>query len=97
MVEVLGSATPGTILDGLRVVSRDRQVRLVVALLGLRSVVVGALDGLDALVSTDVLVAGIPGARRLDVPGAAHLPSMECPGVFNHAVLAFIDDVDEPR
>lgn len=60
-------------------------------------VVVGVLDGPDALASVDVLVAGIPGARRLDFPGAAHLPSMECPGVFNPAVLAFIDGANDPR
>ncbi len=60
-------------------------------------VVVGALDGPDALASADVLVVDIRGARRLDIVGAAHLPSMECPGDFNPAVLAFIDDVDEPR
>lgn len=60
-------------------------------------VVVGVLDGLDALASADVLVAGIPGARRLDILGTAHLPSMECPDVFNPAVLAFIDGVNEPR
>lgn len=59
-------------------------------------VVVGALDGPDALASADVLVAAIPGARRLDIPGAAHLPSMECPGEFDPAVLAFIKDVCEP-
>jgi len=60
-------------------------------------VVVGAIDGPDALASADVLVVDIRGARRLDIVGAAHLPSMECPGDFNPAVLAFIDDVDEPR
>ncbi|MDQ3654620.1 MAG: alpha/beta hydrolase [Chloroflexota bacterium] len=60
-------------------------------------VVVGALDLPDALASADVLVAGIPDARRLDIPGTAHLPSMERPDIFNPAVLASIDDVNKPR
>ncbi len=53
-------------------------------------VVVGGLDLPDALVSADALEAGIPNARRLDQPDAAHLPSLERPDAFNAAVLAFL-------
>ncbi|MDQ3442246.1 MAG: alpha/beta hydrolase [Chloroflexota bacterium] len=60
-------------------------------------VVVDALDLPDALTNAVVLGTGMPGARRFDIPGAAHLPSVECPGVFNPAVLSFIDDVNTSR
>jgi 3-oxoadipate enol-lactonase len=45
-------------------------------------VLVGALD-LDAIQQTaDTVTAAIPGARRVDWPDTAHLPSMERPGDF---------------
>ncbi len=59
-------------------------------------VVVGLLDLPDALASAETLVAGIPGARRLNIPDAAHLPSMERPDVVNSAIEAFIESVAAP-
>lgn len=53
-------------------------------------VVVGGLDLRDALVSANVLVSSIPGAQRIDIPNAAHLPSLERPDEFNAAMLAFL-------
>lgn len=57
----------GRILQGLRAVWRDRDVRLVVGLLGLRSVVIGALDVLFVLLALEVLHTGDPGAAILNV------------------------------
>ena len=41
-----------------------------------------------------VLAAGIPGARKLDLPDAGHVLTLEAPEQFNAAVLAFLSDVD---
>jgi pimeloyl-ACP methyl ester carboxylesterase len=38
----------------------------------------------------DPPAAGIPGAERVVVDGAAQLPSMERPGEFNRVVLEFL-------
>ncbi len=67
ITEVSASAPRGTILDGLRVVGRDRPVRLVVTLLGLRSMVIGALDVLFVLLALEVFLTGEPGAAILSV------------------------------
>jgi pimeloyl-ACP methyl ester carboxylesterase len=53
-------------------------------------VIVGELDQPDAHCSADALIAGIAGARKVVIPGAAHLPSMEQPAEFNRIVLDFI-------
>jgi pimeloyl-ACP methyl ester carboxylesterase len=53
-------------------------------------VIVGELDQPDALSSADALAAGITGARKVVIPSAAHLPSMERPAEFNRIVLEFI-------
>jgi pimeloyl-ACP methyl ester carboxylesterase len=42
----------------------------------------------------DALAAGIPGAERVVLDGAAHLPSMERPGEFNRVVLEFLANLD---
>jgi MFS family permease len=62
---VVGSPT-GRILDGLRAVWRDPHVRLVVGLLGLRSMVSGTMDVLFVLVALEVLKTGDPGAAILN-------------------------------
>jgi pimeloyl-ACP methyl ester carboxylesterase len=38
----------------------------------------------------DRLAAGIPGAERATMAGAAHLPSLERPDEFDRIVLAFL-------
>jgi pimeloyl-ACP methyl ester carboxylesterase len=53
-------------------------------------VIVGEEDQLDALASADALAAGIAGARKVTIPNAAHLPSMERPAEFNRIVLEFL-------
>ena len=56
-------------------------------------VVVGELDQPDAMISADALVAGIPTARKVTIPNAAHLPSMERPEEFNLVVREFIESL----
>lgn len=50
----------------------------------------GELDVPDMQTITKLLVAGIQGARRVTIPGAAHLPNLEKPAEFNQAVLDFL-------
>jgi pimeloyl-ACP methyl ester carboxylesterase len=56
-------------------------------------VVTGALDQPDALASAGTLIAGIPNARGVTIPDAAHLPSMERPGAFNRIVRGFLAEM----
>jgi pimeloyl-ACP methyl ester carboxylesterase len=53
-------------------------------------VVVGDRDVRDIGRVADLLVAGIPGARRAVIAGAAHHPNMERPEEFNRIVLDFL-------
>ena len=53
-------------------------------------VVVGDLDTPRTLEAADVIAQGIAGARLEVVKGAAHLPNMERPEVFNRLVLDFL-------
>jgi pimeloyl-ACP methyl ester carboxylesterase len=42
------------------------------------------------LVIVDILVKGIPGARKLVLPNAGHMVNMDAPDAFNRAVLDFL-------
>jgi 3-oxoadipate enol-lactonase len=53
-------------------------------------VIIGDQDAPISLSSGEALAAGIPGARRVVLQGAAHLPNMEQPSVFNKIVLDFL-------
>src|SRR5579859_6912533 len=53
-------------------------------------VIFGDLDAPITLSSSEALAAGIPGARRVVVPGTAHLLNMEQPERFNQVVLNFL-------
>jgi pimeloyl-ACP methyl ester carboxylesterase len=57
-------------------------------------VVVGALDQPDMLRIADLLESRVPQCRKIVLPGAAHLPSMERPAELNQALLEFLDEVD---
>ena len=57
-------------------------------------VIVGDADQPDVLAGTDVLVEGIPGARKAVIPNTAHVPNMERPAEFNRLVLDFLAGVD---
>jgi 3-oxoadipate enol-lactonase len=56
-------------------------------------VVVGEHDLADLHAIAERLAGELPEARRVVVPGAAHLPSMERPGQFNELLLGFLDEV----
>jgi len=53
-------------------------------------VVIGDQDVPDILSISKVLVAGIQGAQRVTITGAAHLPNLEKPEEFNRVVLNFL-------
>jgi pimeloyl-ACP methyl ester carboxylesterase len=55
-------------------------------------VVVGGEDVEDFLAMADAAAAGIPGARKVVIEGAAHVVALEKPQEFNAALLAFLED-----
>jgi 3-oxoadipate enol-lactonase len=55
--------------------------------------VVGDHDQPDIVRTVERLAQQIPGARLEQMPGTAHLPSMEQPERFNDLVLGFLDGV----
>ena len=54
-------------------------------------VVWGAADRIFPVAQADAFVAAIPGARRVIIPDAGHLPHVEQPAAFAAAVTAFIE------
>lgn len=52
--------------------------------------IVGLLDIAATAKVADLLVAGVPGARRVDLDGVAHLPNLERPEWFTDTLLAFL-------
>ena len=52
--------------------------------------IVGELDLPSVAIAAGALVDGVAGARRIDVPGVAHLPSLERPEWFTETLLAFL-------
>jgi 3-oxoadipate enol-lactonase len=57
-------------------------------------VVAGELDLPDFLIIADILAENLPRARKLVVPDAGHLPSLERPEVVNAALLSFLAAVE---
>ena len=55
-------------------------------------VMVGDRDAPVMETLVEKVVAGIPGARRVIISGADHLPNMRQPDVFNRHVLDFLDE-----
>jgi pimeloyl-ACP methyl ester carboxylesterase len=55
--------------------------------------IVGELDPSSTAAMADVLVGGVPRARRIDLPGVAHLPSLERPDWFTETLLGFLAEV----
>jgi 3-oxoadipate enol-lactonase len=53
-------------------------------------VIVGELDAPEFLRLSEVVTAAIPGAKRVVVPGVAHLPNLEKSRQFNRLVLDFL-------
>jgi pimeloyl-ACP methyl ester carboxylesterase len=57
-------------------------------------VIVGDLDTVFVQAAAQALAQGIPGARKLVVPGVAHMVNLEKPAEFERAVLDFLAKVD---
>ncbi len=55
-------------------------------------IIAGALDNPEVVRAAEVMAAGIPGSRKVILPGCAHLPNMERPEEFNQVVLEFLAD-----
>jgi pimeloyl-ACP methyl ester carboxylesterase len=55
--------------------------------------IVGELDLPSVSIAAGTLVDGVAGARRIDVPGVAHLPSLERPEWFTETLLAFLAEI----
>ncbi len=53
-------------------------------------IIAGALDNPEVVRASEVMAAGIPGSRKVILPGCAHLPNMEQPEEFNRVVLEFL-------
>ncbi|MCP4661331.1 MAG: alpha/beta fold hydrolase [bacterium] len=58
-------------------------------------IVVGAADIPDVHAHAGALAAGIPGARRVVLPGGGHLVHLEAPEAFNQVVLDFLTPAEE--
>jgi 3-oxoadipate enol-lactonase len=54
-------------------------------------VLVGSEDISDMHAMAERLASGIPGAHKAEIPGAAHVASLERPEEFDRLVLAFLD------
>jgi 2-hydroxy-6-oxonona-2,4-dienedioate hydrolase len=57
-------------------------------------VIVGDLDQPETVASANLLEERLPNARKVVMPGTAHLPNMERPEDFNRIVLGFLDELD---
>jgi pimeloyl-ACP methyl ester carboxylesterase len=57
-------------------------------------IVLGEADRIDIARAADELLNSIPHARLVTVPGAAHLPSLEQPSVFNAVLDDFLAQLD---
>jgi len=55
--------------------------------------IVGELDTPRVAPTAGMLVAGVAGARRIDLPGVAHLPNLERPEWFTETLLGFLAEV----
>lgn len=53
-------------------------------------VLVGARDNADFQAQADLLAGGIPGARKVVLPGVGHMANMEDPVAFDRAVREFL-------
>jgi pimeloyl-ACP methyl ester carboxylesterase len=53
-------------------------------------IISGPLDYAETLRAADMMTANLPNAKRVLIPGTAHVPNMEQPALFNQIVLAFL-------
>lgn len=60
-------------------------------------VIVGERDLPDYRRIADTLERGIPGAKKLVLPGVGHMSNLEAPTTFNRQVFKFLEGVTRPR
>ncbi len=60
-------------------------------------IVMGDLDEEYIAKAADFMAANIPGARKIIMPGTAHLPNVEFPKEFNAHVQEFLDSLPTNR
>jgi pimeloyl-ACP methyl ester carboxylesterase len=56
-------------------------------------VIIGGLDTPSTRGSADLVASGVRGARRIDLPDVAHMPSLERPEWFTQTLLEFLASV----
>lgn len=81
----LRAPDPGASLDGDSAWSRLESLRLPTLLIW------GGLDVAHLQLRCEQLLRRIPGARRVVLPGSAHLPALDAPQAFNQALDGFLD------
>jgi 3-oxoadipate enol-lactonase len=59
--------------------------------------IAGELDLPGTAVQAGLLADRVPGARRIDLPDVAHLPSLERPEWFTETLRSFLDEVEAGR
>ena len=59
--------------------------------------IAGELDDPEILPAAGVMADAIPGARKVIIPGCAHLPNMERPAEFNEIVEGFLHRADRDQ
>jgi 3-oxoadipate enol-lactonase len=60
-------------------------------------IMVGGNDQPDCIDIASILTMGIPKAKQVTIPGAAHIVNMQKPEAFNSAVLDFLKEVDQNK
>lgn len=91
------TGTPVAGLIGALGAMRDRpdNTLLLPALAGLPTLVIaGAEDGIVSPASARAMAAAIPGARLVEIPGAAHLASLEAPEATTEALRSFLTGLE---
>lgn len=57
-------------------------------------VILGELEPRDLHEIAELLASKVPGAKRINLPNTAHLPSLERPSDFNRIVAEFLSSLD---
>lgn len=83
----VAAAEGGGVPQRIDPLARDRLVHVTAPTLA----VVGAHDQPLMHTVADLVVAGVPDGRTVVIERAAHLPSLECPDVFDDVVLGFLE------
>src|SRR5881394_466286 len=73
---------------------RDARVIEQLPTIAVPSLVVVGADDTPFLAASDYMAAKIPGARKVVIPSAGHAANIDQPQLFNDAVVAFLDGLD---